>query len=267
MKKFLTILLGLACVTVLFYGHNYWKQRIASASNTAVSSTSDQQSLEVTSHNDDSDTDLLAYTSNWPAHSVDRFKETLHEKTSFKVLFVGSRAIGTKNKGAFPFIKEQLIETFGEKNIQVAIKTFDSNSTEFLKKKEQDEISAKKADLIIFEPFILMNNGVVLIEDTLKNTSKIIDDIKTKNPDTEFILQPSYPLYNAKIYPKQVEALKEYAAEKEIPYLDHWSAWPESDNVKLKNYLLPDQSAPNEKGDKVWSDYILQFLISKSESE
>ncbi len=266
MKNFLTILLGIACITILYYGHSYWNQRISSASNTAPR-TSDQQISEMAIQDDDRDNDLLALTKNWPASSVDRFKKTLNDKKAFKVLFVGSPAIGSENKGAFPFVKEKLLETFGEKNIQVAIKTFHSNSTELINKTEQDEISAEQADLIILEPFILLNNGVVLIDDTLKNTSKLMDDITAKNPETDFILQPSYPLYKAQIYPNQVAELKKYADEKHITYLDHWSAWPDSNTEEIKDYLLPDQSAPSEKGNQVWSEYITQFLISKSESE
>jgi hypothetical protein len=113
-----------------------------------------------------------------------------------------------------------------------------------------------------------MNNGEVFINDTLKNTTKVIDDIQTKKPKTSFILQPAYPLYQAKIYPRQVAELKKYAQEKQLPYLDHWSAWPDSNTAELKDYLQPDLSAPNEKGNHVWSNYILQFLTnSKSESD
>ena len=267
MKKFLTILLGLACVTVLFYGHSHWKQRIASASKTTAPSTSVQQSSEVTTQNDDSDIDLLKLTRNWPSNSVDRFKKTLNEKSSFKLLFVGSPAFGSENKGAFPIVKEKLIDTFGKENIQVSIKTFNSTSTKFIKSNDQDEITTKNADLIVLEPFILMNNGEVLIEDSLKDINTIMEDIKSKNSETNFMLQPSYPLYNAKIYPTQVEELKKFAEKNQLTYMDHWSAWPDPNTKEINEYLLPDQSAPSEKGNQLWGEYITNFLISKSESE
>ncbi|MDR7238752.1 SGNH/GDSL hydrolase family protein [Neobacillus drentensis] len=266
MKNFLTILLGIACIAILYYGHSYWNQRIASASNTTPS-TSDHAQSEVTVKNDDSDIDLLELTKNWPASSVDKFEQTLNKKKSFKVLFVGSTSIGSENSGVFPMVKKKLIETFGEKNIQVDVKTFNSTSTQFINKNEQEDIAAEKADLIVLEPFILMNNGVVLIGDTLENTTTIMDDITAKNPETSFILQPSYPLYKAKIYPKQVEELKKFAMENDITYLDHWSAWPDPNTEAIKDYLLPDQSAPSDKGYELWSESILHFLISKSESE
>lgn len=266
MKNFFTLFLGIACLTILYYGHSYWNQRIASASNTATS-TSDQQSSKISTQNDGRNIDLLELTKNWPSSSVDKFKQTLHAKKEFKVLFVGSTAIGSENNGVFPSVKEKLIETFGKENIQVTIKTFNSTSTEFIRNDDQEEIAAVQADLIVFEPFIWMNNGEVLIEDSLKDATKFMEDIKAKNPKTAFILQPAYPIYKAKIYPTQVEELKKFAEKNQITYMDHWSAWPDPNTKEIKEYLLSDQSAPNEKGNQVWSEYITQFLISKSESE
>ncbi|MEY2194036.1 SGNH/GDSL hydrolase family protein [Neobacillus sp. BF23-41] len=268
MKNFLTILLGFACITILYYGHSYWNQRISSASNNAPStSKSDQQMSEMATPVDDGDIDLLTLTKNWPASSVDRFKQTLNEKKAFKVLFVGSPAIGSENTGPFPFVKEKLLETFGKDNIQVTIKTYNSTSTQLIKSNDQEEISQEEADLIVFEPFILMNNGEVLLENSLEDITMIMEDIKAKNPETTFILQPSYPLYKAKIYPTQVEALKKFAEKNQLTYIDHWSAWPDSNTKEINEYLLPDQSAPSEKGNQVWGEYITKFLISKSESE
>jgi hypothetical protein len=269
MKNFLTILLGIGCVTVLIFGHSYWNQRIATASNNAVKSTNKiSPATEATTLNYDSNSELLDLTKNWPANSVKKFKETIKKNKEFKILFVGSPALGSDKEGFYPTVKEKLVETYGEKHLQVDIKTFDSTSTQFEKSDDVEELVSEKADIVIIEPFILLNNGLVLIEDTLKDITKIMDDIKTENPDTSFIIQPSYPLYKAKIYPSQVKDLKAYAKENEIPYLDHWSAWPNYKTKEITEYLQPDQSAPNEKGYQLWSESIIQYLISsKSESE
>jgi hypothetical protein len=120
-----------------------------------------------------------------------------------------------------------------------------------------------KAGLIIFEPFLLNDNGKVVIQDSLTNITKIMKDVKAKNPTTTFVLQPSYPLYGAKFYPLQMDGLKEYAKQNKIAYLDHWTSWPGTNNTELKNYLLPDMSAPNKKGNNVWEQFILDYLIHK----
>lgn len=266
MKNFLTILLGFACVAVLFFGHSFWNQRIqASPQKTSNQTENKDTAATLTVKSNGLEKDLTPFTGNWPASAVDRFKQLQDENIPFKILFVGSPAIGTDTTGMFPIVKEKLNETFG-KDIQVGIKTYNSTSTQVINNQKQDEIAAEKADLVVLEPFILLNNGNVLTKDTLNDITKIIDVVKAANPDVTFILQPSYPLYNAKIYPKQVEELKVFAKNNQITYLDHWAAWPDPTTNQIKEYLSPDQSAPNEKGNQVWSDYLIQFLISKSES-
>ncbi|OIK10591.1 hypothetical protein BIV60_20435 [Bacillus sp. MUM 116] len=111
-----------------------------------------------------------------------------------------------------------------------------------------------------------MDNGVVPIDETLNNVTKLMEQVKKENPDSTFVPQPSYPLYQAHFYPNQVAGLKKYAEKNDIPFLDHWSAWPDYHKKDLNNYLLPDESGPNKKGIHVWSGYLLHYLIN-SESE
>ncbi|MBT2730147.1 hypothetical protein J7E63_25150 [Bacillus sp. ISL-75] len=265
MQKFLTALLAVGFLITLYLGQSHWNQeRQASAKNKPIKQSS-------TTKIDDQNSEeqkLLEFTSNWPTNAVEQFRQSLQADKPFTILFAGSPALGSETDGSFPLIKEQLLKTFGEQHIKVELKTFNSTSTQLLYYKKQTEIADVNADLIILEPFILMNNGEVLIKDTLENTSKIIDDIKKNKPETAFILQPSFPLYQAEIYPHQVEELKKYAQEKQLTYLDHWSSWPDPNTAEMKDYLLPDMSAPSEQGNHVWSEYILKFLTnSKSESE
>ncbi|PEQ95231.1 hypothetical protein CN481_05100 [Bacillus sp. AFS006103] len=259
MKIFLTSLLAVVFLVVLYLGQSHWNQQLqASAKNKPINQDSTSTLNDKITENQE----LLKLTSNWPESAVDQLKHSLQEDKPFTILFTGSPAIGSETDGSFPLIKEQLIKAFGEEHIHVELKTFDSTSTQLLNQKKQAEIAAVNADLIIFEPFILMNNGEVLIKDTLKNTTKIIEGIQANKPETSFILQPAYPLYQAKIYPRQVAELKKYAQDHELPYLDHWSSWPDSNKAELKDYFQPDLSTPNEKGNQVWSQYILQFLTN-----
>lgn len=268
MKNFLTILLGIICVTVLIFGRSYWNQQIEEASAKNKNSLAEKPSSASTSttQNDNLDLpskDLIAFTGNWPASAVDQFKHTLSENKPFKILFVGSPAIGSDTSGTYPVVKEKLIATFGKKNIDVSIHTFNTTSSQFIKNKGEESIADEGADLIIFEPFILLNNGFVVMENTLKDITQVIEEIKAVQPAATFILQPSYPLYKAKIYPSQVTGLKKFAEKNKITYLDHWSAWPDPNADTMKEYLQPDQSAPSEKGNKAWSDFLINYLISE----
>jgi hypothetical protein len=256
-QKILTFLLGILLILLIFFGQTHWNQQKRAFSSDTPSSAKKEAVKQNTSAKA-----LLKYTKNWPAESVNRFKQSLKTGTPFKILFVGSPAIGSETDGTFPLVKQKLMETYGE-HVEVQLKTYDMTSTQFIYDQKQDEIIAENADLIVFEPFILENNGEVLIDKTLTDLAVVIDTVKVAKTETTFILQPSYPLYNAKIYPRQVEELKKYAETHQIPYLDHWTAWPDPTTEEMKNYLTEDQSAPNEKGAQVWSEYLIQFFISK----
>jgi hypothetical protein len=257
MQKFLTVLLGILLILLIYFGQTHWNQQ-----NKALSSDTPTSSKKELNKQRHSSTELLKLTKNWPAEAVERFKQSLKNDKPFKILFVGSPAIGSDTEGTYSLVKQKLKETY-EDHIDVQLKTFDMTSTQFLYQKKQNEIVAEAADMIVFEPFILENNGEVLIDKTMTDLAVVMDAVKVAKPESTIILQPSYPLYNAKIYPRQVEELKKYAETHQIPYLDHWTAWPDPATEELKNYLTPDQSAPNEKGAQVWSEYIIRYFISK----
>jgi hypothetical protein len=201
----------------------------------------------------------LTKTKNWPAAAQAQFQQFVNQKKPFKILFVGSNAL----TGWVNDAKQQVVDAYGKDALQVAVHTYDLTTADFLKKNDELEIAAEKAQLVLFEPLLLNDNGKIDIDATLANITKIIKDVKATNPDTTFILQPSYPLYNAKYYPVQVNGLKEYAKKNNLVYLDHWQAWPDIKDQKLKDYLLADSTGANEKGNQVWSKFIVDYLVGR----
>ncbi|WP_160725756.1 SGNH/GDSL hydrolase family protein [Bacillus sp. USDA818B3_A] len=260
-NKFLTILLGFLCAAVLYFGQSHWNQKIEAAPKKVSERIIDNQQKIP-------EEELLGHASQWPAAAVEQFKEKLEGKQTFKVLFVGSPAIGSEQVGTFPIVRDKLLQTFEQKNMQVSLKTYQMTSTQFIASHKQDEIAAEQADMIVLEPLIQLNNGEVLINKTLEDLTTLIQDIKAQNPKTTFIIQPSYPLYRAKIYPSQVESLRKFAEENHLTYLNHWTAWPDPNTDAFKEYLLPNMSAPSDKGYQVWSEYLINYFTNqKADSE
>ncbi|KMY51053.1 SGNH/GDSL hydrolase family protein [Peribacillus loiseleuriae] len=153
-------------------------------------------------------------------------------------------------------------ETYGEM-IQVAVLHYALTSTIFVQQEKQQDLLAANADMIILEPFTLNDNGEVSTENSLVNITTIVTHVCASKPSTTFILQPPYPLFNAKFYPRQIDALQTYAEDKKLPYLNHWQAWPDDHSKQLKVYLIEELSAPNEAGYHIWSSYVIDYLIAK----
>jgi hypothetical protein len=182
----------------------------------------------------------------------------LESENSFSILFVGSTALQWGNQ-----VSQSLLESYGSARITTEFHTYDLTSNDFLAENKQLELAAKKAQLIVIEPFLLNDNGEVPIDDTLDNITNIMEDIKAENPDTTFILQPSHPIYLPKLYSTQVLALKDYAVANHITYLDHWTAWPATDNIEINNFLNKGQNVPNEHGTQVWAQFLVDYFVNK----
>ncbi|MBY0145132.1 SGNH/GDSL hydrolase family protein [Neobacillus niacini] len=250
MKYFLTAVWGLVCLGVLAYGHIHWNQQVAVK---AVEPVTTQQITE---------TDFSSYlemAANWPDTAKDQLKLALESGQPFKILFVGSSSMEWEKS-----VTQSISESFGSDKIVTALHTYDQTSADFIGENKQLELVAEKAQLVVLEPFLFNDNGKLKIEETLANVTKMIEDIRAQNPDTTFILQPSNPIYLPQYYSEQIEGLKNFAAANNLTYLDHWIAWPATDNPELENYLNEDQS-PNELGYQAWAHFLSAYFVKNKE--
>jgi hypothetical protein len=254
MKYFFTGLWGFVCLSVLVYGHIHWNKETAANAVASTPAVEQQESQESNEVNFDQH---LALAANWPESAKEQLKLNLEAETPFKILFVGSTLMEWEKT-----VTQSLTESFGSDKLQTAIHTYDLTSDSIIAENKQLELAAEKAQLIVIEPFLLNDNGHMKIEASLANLTKMMEDIKAENPDTTFILQPSYPFYLPNYYSVQVEALKEYASANNVTYLNHWDVWPATDNPEIQNYLNGD-AGPNEMGYQVWSQFLVDYFVNK----
>ncbi|MBT2718153.1 SGNH/GDSL hydrolase family protein [Bacillus sp. ISL-57] len=259
MKVFLPTFIILACVVSLVIGNIHWNDKISDAS---VSQTEPKSMKGETSKSRPDNEELVKYIGNWPKESKELYKKRLAEGKPFKILMVGSNSLGNEEYNLPDDIADQLKDIYGD-TVQVDGLLYDLMSSQFVLQNKQKDLIEAKADLILFEPFTLKDNGNVSIEDSLDNITTIIEGVTAANKETQFILQPPNPLYNATYYPNQVKELERYANDKDIPYLNHWSNWPDQASDKMKDVLNEQRELPNEKGYKIWSLYLEEFFIKQ----
>jgi hypothetical protein len=253
MKYIFTAIWAIVCISVLVFSHIHWNKQIGAKAVIPVETTvTVQESTE--SPEVDKYLQLAAY---WPEAAKEQLKVALEEEKQFKILFVGSTSMEWEKA-----LTQSLNENFGSERIITSLYTYDQTSTDFVAENKQLELAAEKAQLIVIEPFLLNDNGNDKMDVTLNNLTKIIEDIKVENPQTTFILQPSHPIYLPKYYSDQVEGLKNYAVENNLPYLDHWVAWPATDNPDIKNYY-DEQTGPTEAGYAVWLQFLVEYFVNK----
>ncbi|GER74427.1 hypothetical protein [Weizmannia acidilactici] len=188
------------------------------------------------------------------------FKAAISKGRAYKIAIVGSDAMGIDSNGWGPQLKQALRKAYGS-HVHVSLFAYDMNSDEFIREGKYKDVADFQPDLVLFEPFILNNNGAVAMENQL-------NDIKTAAAawkDAVLLIQPSFPLYQATNYPDQVDQLEMFTKMEGYTYLNHWKNWPDPNSGKFKAYVKfenGEQTAPSAKGVKVWYEYLRDYFIA-----
>ena len=262
MKNFLVAVLAIGCAAILFTGYLHWNDK------TVVSTAKGNQEGKSTRTENKTSTkkpnqSLADLTANWPEQAREQYKQSLDTEEPFNILIAGSNALGYEEEGWSSQLKNQLEEAFGD-TIHVVVKSYDLTSAQFILQNKLDELVAEKPDLTLLEPFTLNDNGKIQFADSHLQIKEIADGLMDENPEHVLLLQPPYPLHQATYYPKEVEALKDFAEENDIPYLDHWTAWPDPDGDEILEYLTEENGSTyvNENGHQLWANYLQDYFIA-----
>lgn len=249
------------CAIIIMVGYLHWQEKIsaqASISNVEKSESKDINSLTASGSQNVKD-----YTKNLPPNLKIMIEDASNKGKKIKFVIYGSETT-SNNKNAWPnILKTEMNEAYGSVFEFIIISEKDKTSKEVVNENLFEKVTKENPDVLLFEPFLLKDNGEVGIINTLLNIEDMIADLKEKNEDVFVMLQPPHPLYNATFYPKEVQEFKQFALAEGYIYLDHWQSWPKQNDSELKQYLSEDNAKPNDKGNRVWADYLAQYFISR----
>lgn len=258
MKTFSLIILAIGCAAVLFYGNQYWNERTATSSPESHSTNVEETDIEVSES-----TDYETILENWPEEAQATFRKALKEGAPYRLALVGSPALGEGENGWSEQVKDELESTFDGK-LEVAIYEYDTTSIDFENGEDAEEVLNSDPDLVLLEPFALSDNSNLVGSENNHESIQIFKrKLNEQNEEAVLMLQPTHPIVGATYYPKQIEELQAFAEEQNIPYLNHWTAWPEEDD--LSAYVVESQETPNEEGHEVWAKYLLEYFIADEE--
>lgn len=269
MKAFVTTLLSIVCLVILIIGNIHWNNKTNIQANEKIVETKLVEKVRKDDPNADTKltksekSALSKLASKWPEEGKQKLVKAMEKGQPFQLLLVGSELNVNDNTNWPALLAENIVNAYGEKNIFVDVLTYELTSKAFVEERKINDITDMKVDLVLLEPFTLKDNGVIAIEDSLEFIKEIVDDVKKSG--ATIILQPPHPLYNANLYIKQVAELEKFAAINEIPYVNHWGAWPDPKSMKLKEYIttVDNQTFPSKVGHEVWAKYLTDFFVAK----
>lgn len=260
MNKIITMCVIVICICVIVLGNIHWKQKISSAQVQALEKNTEAPAAAK------EEPEWMAQAAAFPKpikEKMNLFKET---KKPVQIVAVGSESTPTDPAGWPQLVENSLNKAYGQGMFTLNVLSYREGTTiTFISKDYVEQVSKFKPDMIIFEPFTLNDNGKVGLPNSLKNMKQIIGSFKRENPSAVIYLQPPHPIFNATHYPKDVEALKAFAKENNLTYLDHWANWPDQKDKKIMNLLTENQAAPNAEGSKIWADYLTKYFVKTAE--
>ncbi|MCR8929527.1 SGNH/GDSL hydrolase family protein [Priestia megaterium] len=254
MKVFVNIFAAVVLIVTIVAGKMYWDHQM-SAEASSKSTSSSSASKAASGNWED-------YAENLPKSVKEKLKKAETSGKPMKLLIVGSQATSTDSKAWPETLKETLNHTYGSLIETSVLEYKDETTLDFVRNQDYKDIIKEKPDVLLFEPFLLNDNGVVGITNTLDNLNVIMSHITEADKDLVTILQPSQPIYNATNYPKEAEALGEFAKENGYEYVNHWSAWPDYKSEKILDYLVEKQRVPTAKGNKAWASYLEKYFTA-----
>ncbi|KYD19065.1 SGNH/GDSL hydrolase family protein [Saccharococcus caldoxylosilyticus] len=254
----LAVLLVISCTSFIVAGHLYWQKKI---DNTVRQAVTEATEFQVTH---EQEAKRMAYAKKLPAEVQAKIKRAIETNRPLRLVIAGSEATPASKDGWPALFEQQLDATYGNKVFQVVVKEYKGMTTkQAIEENIAGQLIKEKPDIVLWEPFLLNNNGVININDTFQHIDAIIQTITDKLPDVTILLQPPHPIYNATYYPEQVKQFQAFAKEKGYIYIDHWKAWPDYKSNELNKYVDPDTDLPTKDGQKRWADFLADYFIAK----
>lgn len=262
-RRVLTVFIMVACVFSVIGGHFYYNNKLEETAHAAKLELGidhkEETSVKQETAKENKKTSENHFE-NAPIGIAELYKQKKDAGEALNFHLIGSTNTSTQAGTWAQLFTAEMNDTYG-KDINVQTTSLgEMTSLELQESEVYGDITEKKADIILIEPVLLNDNNGVSMDDTLFVLNKMITDIKTENPDSIVILQPSNPISSPKKYADQIGGLEEFAKDENIPYLNYWESWPSVDSAEIKEYYNSDTLLPNEKGHKLWVEFMINVF-------
>jgi|SRR5690606_30821188 len=259
MKNVITIFIVALCTLTIVLGKIHWNYKIK-----AVSDNNGEQPKTEQAQNQKSELNKIeTLAKHLPEPLQNKIKAAKTEKTPLTILALGSDATAEGNGTWTSILQKKLDKAYGPGVFDIVVENYgDELSINIAQQETYKSAFEHNPDIVLFEPFLINDNGKVAIENTLESIDMIINKFQENNENITIMLQPPHPLHKAVYYPNQVKALEEYAEKNNYIYLNHWDNWPDYNSDEFLDYIDSD-AMPNTRGHQLWADYLAKYFTGE----
>lgn len=251
----------LACLAILVFSYLTWQDKLeqAAGANAEASSTTTPTLSETDTAQEETSSDEAVNNPELFENMDERVRELFMSKSAegetLEMLIAGSSALESGAPGYAERLTTALEEAYGE-SIAVTIEPVTGTSDSL-----QSVGLETGYDLVLLEPMTLMNNDRISIEDEREDVRDFTARLQEMNTDAIVVLHPPQPIFGAGYYLAQVQALGQFATLYGYPYINHWEAWPATDDPTLREHLTED-AVPNNRGAEAWASELITYFIA-----
>jgi lysophospholipase L1-like esterase len=279
MKKFLVFFMAILCIAVLVFGHTYWKNKSKAAEIEGRSAV--EKLLEKEKAEKQALINSLKPENNKNQSSIDFLRYRALTENQVKVSVVGSNvtaAIGATDSsyGWAELLRKQLQSDIADiGSLRFVNHGYEGYSTsDLITSKKIDLVIKEKPDLVIFENSLFNNHLQSLtIEQTTQDLQNIMAELKTGLPNARIFIMSPNPVVNKDTknslgltYMDYINASKELITKNGWQYIDSISGIEKKlteENLILVDVLTNDYINPNNKGNRIWFEFLYEFLKSQ----
>ena len=258
------VLAVIICIIALVFSYLSWQNKLENAvaePEEQVAQTSEKKEPATGTTKKESTSDISVNIEELSANTDQAVQELLKarndEGEKVQLLIAGSAALDSGEPGYAERLKRSLEDSY-DGFIEVDVLSLNGTSEALIG--GNVDLSAGY-DLVLLEPMTLMNNDRIAIEQEREHITAFNEAVTAEVEDAVLVLHPPQPIYGAGYYLAQVAALDEFAAIYGYAYIDHWAAWPDTDDEELKDYLTED-GLPNDQGAGLWADELEAYFIA-----
>lgn len=244
-----------AALVVTVTGNMHFKEKIAAATDHVKEAI---QSAAAGS--DEQSSSYAAYMKNLPDEAQAKIKQAIETGKPLQLVIAGDEA----TTGWPAILEKNLNDTYGSHVFDVVVKSYPQKTTqEWVNDKLFEDIVNTKPDILLYEPSLLVDAGVIGKQQSIQNVSTLLDDMKKNIPGVVILVQPPNPLYGAKHYPETIQLLQEMLKSKGITYVNHWTNWPDPNSNEMLQYLEKPDGWANAQGQQLWAQAVTGYFIAK----
>src|SRR5699024_9986798 len=130
-------------------------------------------------------TDKIAeLTKHLPQALSEKVTNAIEEDKNLSFIAMGSNATASGEGTWTDLLQQQLDNAYGKDVFKLTVKSFgDDLSIDVVQQQKYEKAANLGPDILLLEPFVLNDNGLVAVDDTLASVSTIITAFEEANED------------------------------------------------------------------------------------